>query len=505
VLVALTRCSSLYLHDPQVQQSTADAKASLVQQDLLQPFQSQSDYLTKLASDETAATKAQVSATRALLLLDILDNNGWQKTASYVQNRVKELIGKQIVQQLDIKSPNGQVLPGDLFQIARRLRDDPVKIRNTQVNVDITSTRYKDSGGTKPTDCGMLTPDPRDPDDNQNGYYQALWNFCRDRQAQQDDLNNARSIFTSAAPNSILGETNATLVSLKNDLKDQQDKAEKLDANLATLKKEIEQETQKQQTDTAKSRADQLNKILTQDLPKAEPLVKYTRSKFIENQLQAVLTAALNPTADPQTMSDPTTRSALAAIQSINALATFIDAFSNPPKVPQPDAILVALAYQKYQTDEAEAGVNGIKARIAIFQEREQVITVELSHLAVAFQATINKKTDCRPAGCSGFGEILMNKRAGSANDRDAASSALTEMNYAWSVGRLPLQVSMFKEAELNRQLALDQEQRIAIVWIGLLQPALDELATYGQGGITPQTLSNIIQALGFTAIGAKL
>ncbi len=92
-----------------------------------------------------------------------------------------------------------------------------------------------------------------------------------------------------------------------------------------------------------------------------------------------------------------------------------------------------------------------------------------------------------------------------SINERDTIGATLAAYEASWNEGQIPYWVLRFEIVQLYREYSVDQAAKTAANWKQLLQPAIDELVAYGQGGIPPETIASVIYNLGLiAAVGTR-
>jgi hypothetical protein len=74
---------------------------------------------------------------------------------------------------------------------------------------------------------------------------------------------------------------------------------------------------------------------------------------------------------------------------------------------------------------------------------------------------------------------------------------ALSSYVGAWNYGRIPAQVIDFRFLQARRKFEIQLASLTAANYKALVQPIADALAAYGKGGITPDTLAEVLSNLG--------
>lgn len=216
------------------------------------------------------------------------------------------------------------------------------------------------------------------------------------------------------------------------------------------------------------------------------------------------------------------------------------------------NSVLIAIAAQQQQVDMANAQIAYSEKVVTIYSAEQTALLYEASALAEAKlnlnqlttvdarsadgiagltealeKQTVPKVTDAarssasiterkditalsptptsRPAGppssaASSYGGSAISGMTGSNKNLKHLATALVAYNTYWTQGRIPFEVMKFDENQALREYGIDQAAKTATNWQKLLQPALDELVAYGQGGIQPATIAQLVFASGIIA-----
>jgi len=88
-----------------------------------------------------------------------------------------------------------------------------------------------------------------------------------------------------------------------------------------------------------------------------------------------------------------------------------------------------------------------------------------------------------------------------SARDKDKVAEALTAYNLSWVRGRTGARICETRISQLNTTQALQVAQANATARDAVITTALTEIDTFGQGGVSAQTIASFLQAAGIAAV----
>jgi hypothetical protein len=202
---------------------------------------------------------------------------------------------------------------------------------------------------------------------------------------------------------------------------------------------------------------------------------------------------------DPKDLDGTPDTKTRATIAFVHALYGVGDAFSNPPRVPHPNALAVAQAWLRYEASHAEIELKEARSMEAAHTTRLLALTERIYHLSLAGQELESIARTPKPEENKGLSRLL-NGNDVAANR--AASAALYHYASAWNRGAIPVQqVDEVTVALIERRAKLQQSRKAGEVWLGALKPAVATLAAYGEGGLDPKVLADLLQVLGVGAI----
>jgi hypothetical protein len=445
----LAGCGSLYLHSDETKQATAEAKAELDKVNLAAVFDNEAAYLDGLQQEENAAVAESLGAQRDRLLLTMLqgqpaDRDARQRMASLIDRYSKAVAGV---------SDRGK--GAKLWQLIDDARGD---VSDTIPLAKALAEAMKDGlarirAAPEADDRELLSPSGTTLDEA----IAASQNAIDERKNKEAAARKAQEAF-------------------KNDLK------------AATEALAAGKATQATFTDLLTKFNDFLKKAKTE----ANPYIGEYVSESLVNEIADVISVT-----DPKDIDQPSDSKARAAIGFVHAAFGAGDAFSDPPRVPHPNAIAVAQAWFKYVASQASADLAQAQALEAVVHARLEAVTEQVYYLSRAGDALTHISKSPAPADGAGFSRLLT-----SAATKQQATAALHYFASAWTKGFIPdQQLKQVAGPLIERRAKLQQSRHAGEAWLGTLKPAVATLAAYGEGGIDPHLIAELLQVLGIAGI----
>lgn len=439
----LSGCSSLYLHSDATQQATAKAQADLEKLDVSTVFDNEATYLNELHDRQYDAVGKLYAAQRDADLLKCLygssDSSGLNGLA-LIRQRVDGYL-KAIVGKVDAR-PGGPKLwrmvdaaydaPGTLL-LSKALQDQFVpKATNLPDSPDIPPL---------PSPSGLSVKSALDAVTNDEGQ---LAKRKENARKANDDLK------TELAKAAALGNPNGA-------------------------------------EEAFKKASAHVNKLLTD----ADPYIR----KYVAESLADSLKKVIDATA-PEDGSSSTTPEVKAALGFVQATLRVGDVFSNPPKIPHPNALAATQAWLRYVAGDADFQLSQEQALAALHEAEVAAVAAQVFYLSQAGEALAEL-----PAIKLSFNEGMAKVLADRTHSR-AAIAALQYYADAWTKGFIPaLQLREVEEPLAIRHAKLQRSRQAADAWSGTLKPGVATLAAYGAGGLDPHAVAQLLQAVGLGAI----
>lgn len=455
LLCALSGCGSLYLHNDAAAKATSEAKTELDKVNVTALFDNEEAYLNDLEKRENAAVAEQFSAWRDEQLLEILrglrplkkDGDGRHVLALLVDLHLQAIVGRSDlgsgVPKLSeaIKTSHGNVVGGMTLADALQNNIQPL-----------------------PPAAGRLPTGP-------NGGL-------------------------------TLHEAIAAVKQEEEDLKAKESAAK-------AAKEELSRELKKAGEELAAGNTSQaafteivtkVNKLLADAKAGTAEANPYIGQLISESLLEKV--DHLIEVTSPEGLGNgaATDSQARAALGFIHAAFGVGDAFANPPRVPQPNALAATKAQLNYAAAGYAAELAQAQAKLTVLRARLAAAAQQVYYLSLAGAAL--EPLGSKPAlrDDEGLAKLLV----GNDSERDAATQALYYYAAAWTKGVVPAQqLGQVALPFLERRSKLQRSRQAGEAWLGTLNPALATLVAYGEGGIDPHLIAELLQMLGITAIAA--
>jgi hypothetical protein len=553
VYFVISGCSSLYLHSDEKAQLAKEVVEAFEDADTDKLFDRARTDLEDYLQRRQAAFTDMAGAAQDLQLVSLIDgadpgalqgvgkNQTLSSTAamslqSLVEFRLDALIGQ---------TARTTYLARTNVAVYRNLREVATgRLRTSRKRFADTWRLYERAGGTASTKCDKFNTAPfpqlppvGDPQAAQ-ALYQALIPLC-------DDI--ARDIKTA--------ETELTFTDTKGELTDSQKRLknylsaklsltkahealkvkfiklqdsykEALEANdgcglandqcedaskaLAKAAKDIEDFLK--DLDNASNVLEQLNNIQgTPDLAALQGIIdqpaawvgEVLSAELLETDLRSLLQEAVDPKEEPETDAEKRPKSLwLLSARTINLLAPLTERTQDAPTtIPSTNALLISLAFQQYRQEITNVEIIALDAKIGASRSEVKALQEEILLLWEAHrQAKTMESMACGGSNAHSFA-IFMQRCKGDLDAKTIAAQALVAYDASWSRGLTPAVNAAIAGSGYDQQLALEEAKRNAKGWFDLIKPALDELRAYGEGGIKAETIANLFNALGLTAI----
>ena len=449
---ALCGCSSLYLHSASTQEATAEAKAELDKVSLTSVFDNEAAYLDELEKRENAAVAESLIAQRDASLLDMLQGR-------------------------DVEDGDGR-----RFMLTRI--DGYLQ----------TLAGTSDRGGK--TKLWLVIDEARRKVNKANPFPKALDAALK---SQRPLLKAPDSPPTPELPSpsgTTLDDALADALKATKDLADKQSVAEKAQSEL---------NQQLDQAEKALAAGNVSQKTFTDLLAKVHSLLQQGKvddnpfvAELVSESLQKKLDELIEVT-DPKGIDQPQDSKARATIGFVHAAFGVGDAFSNPPRVPHPNALAATKAWLQYVASESEVQLAEARSKEVVAQAILAAVAEQVYFLSRAGDTLGPIATKPALAQNEGLSKLLADKSLATSR---AANGALYYYAAAWTKGFIPAQqLNEVTNPLIERRAKLQQSRKSGEAWLGTLKPAVATLAAYGEGGVDPHVLAELLQVLGLGAI----
>ena len=487
----------VYLHDEALQKQTAAAVAAYKEADVPGAMKAAIAAQEKFDAQMLESIVAEDAAARDKELAELLDSGDVEKLEGAIATRLAEIGGPR-ARFIHEEWQDG-LLTLDLLrsQLASNARV-----------VNLVARIYRDAGGKGFTECKehMQLHAP--------GESAALAAAALDLQSACDawmpiakslekNLFDFEQRVCRINRNSLLAES-----CLQIEAADQWIKADKAAAK--STKEALEKTRQELATEIAagtpeerltakieafKAELDRAD-LLVADLraPQFKPSAALAAIEFRETNLCDVLLAGLGTSCSGGKVDENARKTNEAVIGLIAGLSKV----TGPP--PRTDALSVALSYQSGLQRAAQASLDGQQAQRALLQIWQNALVQEVEYLLQSRSALADGKAGLATAACKATGLSAVLRTKGCPG-RAALSNALTAYNLSWAVGRTAARAANARITMSITMTHLRIAQATAASRDEMVTTALAGLDAFGQGGVTTQTIAELLQALGIAAI----
>ncbi|HKQ14125.1 MAG TPA: hypothetical protein VJT80_11890 [Steroidobacteraceae bacterium] len=449
VAVNLAGCGSLYLRDDSVKQATANAKAELDKVNLVAVFDDEAAYLDRLQQDENAAVAESLGAQRDRVLLTMLQGRpGNPDTRVFMAARIDGYL-----QAVAGKSDRG---PGaKLWRLIDKARGQTRKPL-----ADALAEVLKSDGSQVQGPKGVDNPELPSPSGN------TLAQAIADSQAAVVQREKKQA------------EAKAAQETFQKQLKAAAD--------------DLAAGTARQETFTGLLA--KFNELLKKAKDESNPYIGEFVSASLIEELDGLIAVT-----DPKGIDEPADSKARAVIGFVHAAFGVGDAFSDPPRVPHPNALAVVKAWLTYRANLTSADLAQAQAKEEVVHAKLAAVTEQVYYLSRAGDQLASIDTSPALEKGAGFARLVASNNAAT---RQAATGTLHYFASAWTKGFIPAQqLNEVAVPLIERRASLQQSRLAGEAWLGELKPAVATLAAYGEGGIDPHLIAELLQVLGISAI----
>jgi uncharacterized protein YjgD (DUF1641 family) len=476
----LAGCSGAYLHRPALATTTAQIKTDFASLPAPAFLAEQKSRLEEYAGQEDRALVDFLVASRDYSLLNVMHPAGGLKNAGSASTRLQRITSDELMLLVGQASLDNQT--------SKRVQTAPYVEATRQSVVPFLARQlasraqdYRTAGGGRSTDCSAVlqnsTPATEDGADAVRAYSR-LVSVCRGVEAVQ-----------RTEPDCALqlgGELSAICNRIEA-LKKQADEGKE-----QTLKKQVAalQELATGTDDplaTAKIR-DLLNSAEAV-ADQATTLTSDERTQHVLELLNKAFSINLQSELD-QLGQLPKAKKVTQARDSLLRALHLIDAIHDVRRKPgspldEPSALLIGLAKTQHDLNMARIDVQEQRSLVGILRQEASAVRNAVFFLARA-QSTL----------CQGTSDCVVSPA--SLND-PAVAEALGYYVNAVNQGTIPYDVLKFREVQLIRSTSVSRAQLAESDYRALVQPAIDQIAAYGAGGIKPETLGPLLGGIPVT------
>ena len=171
---------------------------------------------------------------------------------------------------------------------------------------------------------------------------------------------------------------------------------------------------------------------------------------------------------------------------------------AGPP--PETDSLSIALAYQSGLQGAVQASRDGQIAQRTLLKTHQRALVQEVEYLLEARRWLDDPDAKLIRATCAS-NALLVAPSAKGCTERVAFANALTAYNLAWASGRTAARIANARVTMQITKTNLQVAQATAASRDSMLTTALAGLDAFGQGGVSTQTIAELLQALGIAAV----
>jgi hypothetical protein len=495
-VAALSGCS-VYLHDERLQKQTTAAIAAYKAANVSEAIKATIDAQAAFDKRMLESVVAEETALRDQELAELLTNGTAKSLDDKITARLKSLGGDGFVFGDDWT--NG-LLARDLAR---------VPLGNQSRLVAVQARRYKELGGTGFESCEKPFALPAAASAALATAHRQLVASCVIRGTFAATATTAQQSLQSrvcgGGDGSLLQDTCSELSRIDNAIQDDQ-------AAVATVKKAFADAKKKAENAARQATIDErvtaVLTVLSEDIAKADELVGRFGSasfkpsaalaaiEFRKTNLCDVLAAGANASCSGDTAPSDAAKDINKAIVAVIAGFTKISGRG----VPDTEALSMALAYQTGLHEAAQKSLEGWSSRRALVESQQNALIREVEYLLHARVAMngVSGALGAKECAQTGFAAVVAKKdcKAGK-----GIAQAMNAYSLAWAEGRTAARIAYTRESMLITTTNLRIAQANAKARDAVLNTALVQLDAFGQGGVSPHTIAEFLQAIGVGAI----
>jgi hypothetical protein len=484
------------LHDPALESATAQIKTDFDGISAPSMFAEQRRALEEFAKAEDLAVADFGAAQRDEAMLSILRPPSLAERRSGSDMNFAELVRGDLGSVYRPADGSGTWPQAELDLLgsaqARITRFNQQKAYNAAAAAEQAKAFKADAPDDKrPTDCAKVAEPPSGlPSESASladqqyfvlqGYC-SLWRHARDYEDERGSTDQSLA--------SLFAKASGELGSVRKQIKE----AQQLQDAEATKSAELQAEVKrllKAEADAPASTVEQLDQKIAkaaQLLEYAPPAARRVGLEELADTLEAALASELG--SEAASPSPALTAQVAAILRLLRASAGTADAYSNRPNIDRASALLIGLAKLRHEAKVADISVRQEQQRLRLLDAQQEALLIRAEQLARAHQVL----RDHAPSSASGLADL---RSLGGTKGR-AASDAIAAYQIAWNAGEIPYRVLQFRVVQVDRSAALEKAEATEADYRALLQPAIDQLAAYGKGGISQEAIVRLLSNLG--------
>jgi hypothetical protein len=458
----------VYLHSPALETSTAAVKTSFGALSAPAYLEQQQTQLADFAGREDRAVAELYVASRDYSLINIVaaeTDRGHR--AALLQLQVRGLLTRAA----------GMGAFSDPGAVVRRGFERSTNAREAQtvaVNLDRLRAEYRRLHGTSDQlSCAQILQGTGDPPAADTGpartWYQGLAEECRTQADATDALTDCAG--------GLGGRLGAACVELAG-LQDRQRLSvpQRAQFTLAVnaLKEVIDRTSPDPESQRLRNLVDQIRATPTladyrEVLAALDSVFRTRLSTALDDVAQARDRALSHPVID-------STLNALHALELIGDLSA-----EQRSALDEPSALLIGLAKARHDLNLVEVAIDSVRRQVVVKQAEIDALRIQILYLARVQTELCGGRSHCVPAA-------------------RALADALSYYVSSYDRGLAPAEILRSRGFQLRRAAAVREAQTTEADYRALLQPAIEQLAAYGAGGVRPEVLGQFLANLPISA-----
>lgn len=491
-----------YLHDARVKTSTADLKTTFETLQAPAMFAELKQREKEFSAEEDRIVAEQAVVTRNTNLAAFMRSPSIPASLPAPQQRTAmDSFRSEVAEELKAAYGSTAIDPAHLNrlfnapdvefyvmsqrnQIAAALPSDTADFIEAQKQFNLGKAEAaKDK---RKTDCDNVLKVPEPTGDSElDVRYGLLWRACdRLRKLDEPSPGKLRGILASASSDSQLGVIAQELGRLSAAKAEAEKEKKKLTDEIKSI---ADRAKTKSGLDALNETIKQVGNVLAAASPYARQAGLEQLSELVEEALAAELEGGV--AAEEASESETTVRAA-AALQLLRAMAQLEGAVSPDPAAKGAAELLLAAAHLRHQLRMVQVDVARDEALRKNYEAQARALLIKTANLARVWANLQNEKL-------VQAGDFSTARKSDNETVRSAAGEALASYIVSWNQGEIPRRVLLFRNVQIKRASALERAALTEEDYRTSLKPVFDELAAYGEGGIKPETIVELLGQLG--------
>lgn len=494
---ALLGGCQVYLHDDALQKQTASAVTAYKEADVPGAMKATIAAQEKFNEQMLSTIVAEDAAARDREIAKQLESGDGAALRTLIEGRLKEL--GVLVQPSQEKDWTDRLVALDLLRTQHA--------GNTRI-VNLMARLYRDAGGTEFKKCDQDWKRPASGDDAKlvaaaGALEQACGALLPIAKKLDEHIKDFDQRVCKSNPGSMLADACQQIEDADKSIAADEEDAETAKRNLETAKKALASEIEagttgdriKEKLEAFKAELDRVDQLVAElGVSNFKPSAALAAIEFRETNLCDVLLAGVGTSCSGGKVD----ANAKKINESVIGLISGLSQVVGPP--PKTDALSIALTYQSGLQGAVQASLEGRRAQRVLLQTWQNALVQEVEYLVQARSQIDNPDAKLIKTACS-ENTLSAAPRARNCHNRVALANALTAYNLSWADGRTAARIAYTRITMRITLTNLRVAQATAASRDSMLTTALAGLDAFGQGGVSTQTIAELLQALGIAAV----